>query len=131
MPVDFEAYDPSLGRIDLAKGTNARAILAFLIEHAGVGFTPREIHEATGVARGSVGPTLDRLAEHGLVRHKGEYWAAPSDDRLAAAVSIALSMDTVRERFGDDWYGRHPDWADDLPDLGERGEDPTPEVEPE
>jgi len=122
MPVDFEAYDPSQGRMDLAEGTNARRVLAFLAGHPDVGFTPKEIHEATGVARGSVGPTLRRLAEHGLVRHKGDYWAATEDDRLAAIASVALSMDAVRERFDDDWYGRNPDWADDLPDIGERGD---------
>lgn len=124
MPVDFEAYDPSQGRLDLAEGTNARRILSFLAEHAGIGFTPKEINEATGVPRGSVGPTLRRLAEHGFVRHKGEYWAAVDDDRLAAIASVALSMDSVEERLGDDWYGRNPDWADGLPDLGERDEEP-------
>ena len=123
MPVDFDAYDPGQGRMDLAEGTNARRILAFLAGHPDVGFTPKEIHEATGVARGSVGPTLRRLAEHGLVRHKGDYWATADDDRLAAISSVALSMDAVRERFGDDWYGQNPDWADDLPDLGEREDD--------
>ena len=122
MPVDFESYDPSQGRIDLDEGTNARRILSFLAEHAGVGFAPKEIHEATGVARGSVGPTLRRLAEHGLVRHKGEYWAAVDDDRLVAIASVALSMDAAEEQLGDDWYGQNPDWADDLPDLGERGD---------
>lgn len=120
MPVDFEAYDPSQGRLDLAEGTNAHRILSFLSEHSGLGFTPKEISEATGVARGSVGPTLRRLAEHGFVRHKGEYWAAVDDDRLAAIVGVALSMDAIEARLGDDWFGRNPDWADDLPDLGER-----------
>ena len=123
MPVDFEAYDPSRGRLDLDEGTNAHRILSFLVDHADLGFTPKEIHEATGVARGSVGPTLRRLAEHGVVRHKGEYWAAVADDRLAAIAGVALSLDAVEERLGDDWFGRNPDWADDLPDLGERDGD--------
>ena len=122
MPVDFEAYDPNQGRMDLAEGTNARRILSFLVGHPDVGFTPKEVHEATGVARGSVGPTLRRLAEQGMVRHKGDYWAATDDDRLAAITSVVLSMDAVRERFEDDWYGQNPDWADDLLDLGEREE---------
>jgi len=58
MPVDFEAYDPNQGRMDLAEGTNARRILSFLVGHPDVGFTPKEVHEATGVARGSVGPKI-------------------------------------------------------------------------
>lgn len=109
MPVDFEAYDPSQGRMDLNEGTNAHRILSFLVGHTDLGFTPKEIHEATVVARGSVGPTLRRLAEHGLVRHKGEYWAAADDDRLAGIAGVALSLDAVEERFGDDRYGRNPD----------------------
>ena len=81
MPVDFETYSPENGRIDLGEGTNARAILSVLLEHPGVGFTPAELHEQTGVARGSVGPTLSRLEDAGLVRHKGDYWAVAEDDR--------------------------------------------------
>lgn len=123
MPVDFETYDPDRGRIDLDEGTNAHRILAFLVDHVDLGFTPKEIHQATGVARGSVGPTLRRLEEHGFVRHKGEYWAAVDDDRLATIASVALSMDAIEERFGDDWYGRNSEWADDLLDLGERDEE--------
>lgn len=120
MPVEFGSYDPAQGRLDLSEGTNARTVLAFLADHPGVGFTPKEIHEATGVVRGSVGPTLRRLARHGLVEHKGDYWAVADDDRLAAITGVALSMDAVEGRSGTDWYGRNPDWADDLPDLGER-----------
>jgi hypothetical protein len=129
MPVEFEAYDPSRGRIDLSEGTNAERILVFLVNHPDLGFTPREIHEETGVARGSVGPTLRRLADHGLVRHKGDYWAAAAEDRLATIASTAMSMDAVGELLGDDWYGRNPDWADDLPDLGEREGEPSTDAE--
>lgn len=130
MPVEFESYDPSRGRLDLSEGTNARAILVFLAEHHDLGFTPKEIQEATGIPRGSVGPTLRRLAEHGLVRHKGGYWAAAAEDRFGAIVGVALSLEAVEERMGGDWYGQNPHWADDLPDLGERGDgtECTPET---
>lgn len=122
MPVEFEAYDPSQGRLDLTEGTNAYAILAFLAEHPDLGFTPKEISEGTAVARGSVGPTLRRLSDHGLVRNKGDYWSVV-DDRLSAIASVVLSMDAVDANLGDDWYSRNPTWADDLPDLGERDEE--------
>lgn len=78
------------------------------------------------MARGSVGPTLRRLAEHGLVEHKGEYWAA-SEERLAAVAGVALSMDAIEDRHGDDWFGRNPEWADELPDLGERNDEAVDE----
>ena len=116
--MEFEAYDPSHGRLDLAEGTNAHTILAFLAGHPELGFTPKEIAAGTGVARGSVGPTLRRLADHGLVRNKGDYWSVV-DDRLSAIASVALSMDAVGDRLGDDWYDQHPGWANDLPDLDE------------
>lgn len=117
MPVQFDDFDPERGRIDISEGTNAHAIIAFLADHPDLGFTPKEIHEETNVARGSVGPTLERLREHGLVRHKGDYWAIAPDDRLATVEGIALSAVAVADE--DDWYARSDDWADDLPDLDE------------
>lgn len=127
MPVDFEDYSPDDGRIDLAEGTNARRLLTLLLEHPGVGFTPAELAERTDVARGSVNPTLARLERAGLVRHKGDYWAAVEDDRLAAASAAVLGLDAASEAHGDDWYADNPDWSEDLPDLsdGEEGEDGT------
>lgn len=114
MPVEFERHDPDRGRIDLSEGTNAHTILSFLAARPDLGFTPKEIHEGTGVPRGSVGTTLSRLESHGLVRHRGEYWAIEEDDRVASVVGTALSMEATES---DDWYTANPDWADDLPDL--------------
>ncbi|MFC6763571.1 MarR family transcriptional regulator [Natrinema soli] len=119
MPVDFREYSADQGRIDLTEGTNARTLLSFLLEHQGIGFTPAELHEEAGVARGSVSPTLSRLEQAGLVRHEGNYWAAAEDDRLAAASASIVGLATVEEDYGDDWYGQNPDWAEDLPDLSE------------
>lgn len=123
MPVDFETYSAENGRVDLTDGTNARKLLEFLLEHPGVGFTPAELHERTGVSRGSVNPTLSRLEDVGLVRHKGDYWAAAEDDRLAAASASILGVRSVAERHDDDWYARNSDWAEELPDVSEGGED--------
>lgn len=123
MPVKFDEYDPvdTDGRLlDLGEGTNAQTILAFLLEHGEYGFTPKEIHEATGVARGSVSPTLLRLDEHGLVRHKGNQWAAAADDRIAAYQGTYLSLEAISDRHADDWYANNPGWEDDIEDLRER-----------
>lgn len=119
MPVEFDTYSPDDGRLDLTEGTNAHALLSFLLEHPEVGFTPAELHERTGVARGSINPTLARLEQAGLVRHKGEYWAAAEDDRLAAASAAVLGVEAAAEASSDDWYARNPGWADDLPDRRE------------
>ena len=117
MPVEFDSYDPSQGRLDLSEGTNAHAILSFLSRHPGTGFTPKEIHEATGIPRGSVSPTLQRLDDWDLVRHKGEYWAIAEDDRLGAVAAMLTGLEAVSDRYGDDAYARDDGWAEDLPDL--------------
>ena len=117
MPVDFETHDPGDSRVDLSEGSNARRLLAFLLEHPTVGYTPAELAEETGVARGSVGPTLSRLEAAGLVRHKEPYWAAAEDDRLAAAVASFVGVETTAATYSDDWYAQNDGWAEELPDL--------------
>lgn len=119
MPVDFEEYAPDDGRIDLTERTNAHTLLSFLIEHPGVGFTPAELHEQTDVPRGSINPTLARLERGGLVRHKGDYWAAADDDRLVAASAAVLGLEAVHAAHSDDWYAQNQGWADDRDDLGD------------
>lgn len=123
MPVEFDTYSPDDGRLDLTDGTNAHTLLSFLLEHPDIGFTPAELHERTGVPRGSVNPTLARLEDAGLVRHKGEYWAAAEDDRLAAASAAVLGVQAASDAHGEDWYAHNPGWAEDLPDLSERETD--------
>lgn len=117
MGVRFDDYDPNDGRIDLSTGTNAHTILSFLAENPDIGYAPKEIHEATGVPRGSVGSTLSRLQNHGLVRHKGDYWAIAEDDRLGSFVAMDHSLDAFVNQS--DRYTETEDWDEDLPDLDE------------
>ena len=104
MPVEFDSYRASRDGHDfdwtLREGSNAHAILSFLAEHPEQGFTPKEIHEATGVARGSVGKTLQRLEDRQLVRHAEPYWAIGDDDRVGAYLGMLSSLDAVAEREG-------------------------------
>jgi DNA-binding transcriptional ArsR family regulator len=115
MPVEFEKYRESRDDDDddddfdwtLREGSNAHTILSFLAEHPEQEFTPKEIHEATDVTRGSVGKTLQRLEERQLVRHAEPYWAIGEDDRVGAYLGMLSSLDTVTEREGiedyDEW----------------------------
>lgn len=119
MPVDFETHEPGNPRIDLSEGTNARQLLEFLLQTPTVGYTPAELAAETGIPRGSIGPTLQRLAAAGLVRHKEPYWAAAEDDRIAAATAAFLGIEATAARYTDDWYAQNEDWAEELPDLSE------------
>lgn len=119
MPVDFESYQPS----DLPRReTNGRAILEFLADHPEKGYRPSEIADALDIPRGSVGTTLSRLHDRGLVRHKGDYWAIDTG-ALDAHAAAALGLAAVAEQFEGDYYDKNPDWADDLPDLDDREDD--------
>jgi hypothetical protein len=110
MPVQFDEYDSSDDGVEWAirENSNAHRILAFLLAYPDIGFTPSEIADATDVPKGSVGPTLQRLRERDLVRHKRPYWSAARDDRIAAYEAMLASMETLADRYGDDGW-RHVD----------------------
>lgn len=103
MPINIDRLDEEPAEVlDLREGTQPYRILQFLAEHSDKAFTQTEIHEATGIKRGSVGSALSRLDDRGLVRHRGRYWGVAEDDRLAsfAAQTRASSASTT-----DDYYG--------------------------
>jgi transcription initiation factor IIE alpha subunit len=116
MPVEFKEYrESSEGEgVDwtLREGSNAHKVLAFLSEHPEQGFTPKEIHEATGVTRGSVGKTLQRLKERQLVRHAEPYWAIGDEDRVNTYLSMVSSLDAIAEREGTEDYNEWRTAAD-------------------
>ena len=115
MPVDFEAYDPegTDGGLRITDGSNAYKILQFLSKRPESGFTPKEISEETDVPRGSVGTTLSRLKDRGLVRHKEPYWAIGEDDRLAAYGAMVHGINAAADRFGDEDWGEWEETAVD------------------
>jgi DNA-binding IclR family transcriptional regulator len=105
MPIGIDQFheDPPAA-LDLLEGTNSHRILQFLAENDDRAFTRTEIHEATGIERGSVGATLSRLEYRNLVRHRGRYWAIGEDDRLAsyAAQTRASSASTNDDSYGEE-----------------------------
>lgn len=103
MPIPADRLDEEpVEVLDLQEGTQPYRILQFLAENDDKAFRQSEIHEATGIKRGSVGAALSRLEDRGLVRHRGRYWAIAEDDRLASFVAQthASSASTT-----DDYYG--------------------------
>lgn len=105
MPIGIDAFDDEPEEaLDVAPGTQPYRVLAFLAKHDDQAFTQTEIHEETGIKRGSVGTVLSRLEDRGLVRHRGRYWAIAEDERLAsfAAQRAASSASTTDDYYGED-----------------------------
>lgn len=113
MPVDFNSYDPDDHSLHLTENSNAHIILTFLAEHPSQGYTPKEICEKTGIQRGSVGTTLSRLHDRGLVRHKKPYWSIGDDDRLASYGAMVHGLTAADDRFGDEDFGNWQETAVD------------------
>jgi len=103
MPISIDRFDDEPAEVlDLQEGTQPYQILQFLAEHSDQAFTQTELHEETGIKRGSVGAALSRLEDRGLVRHRGRYWAIAEDDRLA---SYAAQIGASSSSTTDDYYG--------------------------
>lgn len=77
-----------------------------------------EIADETGITRGSVGPTLNRLEEDGYVDHRANYWRV-SESFLASRSGLAHTSD-VATRYDDGEEFDVSAWA-------ERAEDETAE----
>ena len=103
MPISVDQLNEEPTEVlDLQAGTQPHRILQFLTENDDKAFTQTEIHNAMDIKRGSVGAVLSRLADRGLVRHRGRYWAIAEDDRLA---SYAAQWNASSASTNDDYYG--------------------------
>ena len=108
MPIskdEFRSIDedrPSLP--DLAPDTTQGAVYRFLLEHTHQAFRQREIVDAVDVPDGSVGPTLKRLEEHGLVEHRDRFWSIADAEHAVASTGIhgAATVDARDGGFSDD-----------------------------
>ena len=108
MPIDIERFESDPEEDLQSRGrTNAEVILSFLATSPEQAYTPKEIHEATDVARGSVGVVLSRLEDRDLVRHRGDYWAVAANGDVDQTLNAMRTANTVTERFGpedpDEW----------------------------
>jgi len=103
MPIDIERFesDPE-EELKQQGGTNAEVILSFLASSPDKAYTPKEIHEATEIPRGSVGVVLSRLENRGLVRHRGDYWAVATGEDVEQTLNSMRTANTVTDRLGDE-----------------------------
>jgi predicted transcriptional regulator of viral defense system len=113
MPIDREEFEKSPDeRMSVGSGTNADVVLTFLSENPDKAYTLEEVHDETGVKKGSLGAVLSRLRERGLVKHRGKYWTIEDDDRLASAAAAELAESTVLE---EDEFDKE-EWLEHAPD---------------
>lgn len=87
MPISADRFDKIEDDNSPTPGTNAHKILTFLESHPDQAFSQSEIVDATGVTRGSLGPTLVRLREAGRVDHKAKYWRVSDHVRSVEAAT--------------------------------------------
>ena len=89
---------------DLAPDTTQGAVYRFLLKHADQAFRQREIVDAVDVPEGSVGPTLKRLEEHGLVEHRDRFWTSADAEHAVASAGLhgAAPADDIDGGFSDD-----------------------------
>ena len=108
MPIDIERFEEdSTDALRAGGRTNAEELLSFLAASPDKAYTPKEIHESTGVARGSVGVVLSRFEDRGLVRHRGDYWAIADADDIETTLSALSTARAATDQLGpedpDEW----------------------------
>lgn len=121
--IDDEAEGPGL---DLSRDTTQGRIYRFLLRNAEKAFRQKEIVEAVDVPKGSVGPTLDRLAERGLLDHRERYWTVADAEHATASAGRlgAASADEIDGGFSDEDVARWMETAvDPIPDPVREGEE--------
>lgn len=133
MPItedEFQTIDEDTPAVDLGPDTTQGEIYRFLLEKADKAFRQREIVNAVDVPQGSVGPTLKRLEDHGLVEHRGRYWKIADAEHATASAGLlgAATTDEIDGGFSDEAIDEWMDTAVDPiegrdEDSGEKADD--------
>ncbi len=122
MPIpadEFQTIDEGAPVIDLAPDTTQGKIYWFLLENADRAFRQREIVDAVDVPRGSVGPTLKRLEQRGLVEHRGRYWKIAEAEHAISSAGL-LGAGTADEIDGGFSDGEIDEWMETAVDPIDR-----------
>lgn len=89
MPIPKERFE-TIADDRISPGTNAERIMTFLLENEAYAFRMTEIADGADIPQGSVGPTLRRMEEDGLVDHRATYWRV-SDSYLASNAGLSMA----------------------------------------
>lgn len=119
MPIDIKQFEEGRPEELRASGrTNAEKVLGFLAASPEQAYTPKEIHEATDIPRGSVGVVLSRLEERGYVRHRGDYWAIADDEDIEKTLAAMTTARAATDRLGPE---DPEEWGPGVDDESEDG----------
>jgi predicted transcriptional regulator len=107
MPIPKDRFD-AIDENGVTPQTNAEKIVAFLLRNQDLAYRMSEIAQELDIPQGSVGPTLKRLADDGLVVHRDRYWAiddsyAATREGLALTGATAAAYDDGKEFDVDAW----------------------------
>lgn len=132
MPIskdEFQTIDEAGSSLpDLAPDTTQGKLYRFLLEHADQAFRQREIVDAVDVPEGSVGPTLKRLEQHGLVEHRDRFWAITDAEHAVASAGLhgVATADEIDGGFSDEdvdaWMETAVDPIEEKPGHNDEGE---------
>lgn len=103
MPIEKSEFERLPAEaLELKADSQPYEVLMFLVENAEHAFTTSEIADETNIETSSARTVLHRLGERGLVVHKGRYWTAAEDDRLASygAQKAQSSASAEEEYYG-------------------------------
>lgn len=101
MPIDIDRFESESADALGGGRSQPERVLSFLVQNADKAFRPVEISDATDVPENSINAVLKRLADRGLVRHKGTYWAVTADtERLRDLTHYRLVTESMNDLYG-------------------------------
>jgi DNA-binding MarR family transcriptional regulator len=113
MPISTDRFE-TIDDDAVSPETNADRITQFLLENDDLAYRMSEIVEALDIPRGSVGPTLSRLEDAGVVDHRANYWRI-SDHYTASAAGLAHTAEAASQ-YDDGKEFDVASWAADADD---------------
>jgi hypothetical protein len=119
MPISADQFD-HLGHDTptFEEGTDACNVLSFLIENRDKAFKQGEISDAIGISSDSTSVVVIQLEKLGIVEHKGQYWRAAPDYRIASFETALISQQTIADHYGDEEFDKEQ-WLKHAPDKQE------------
>jgi predicted ArsR family transcriptional regulator len=89
----------------------------------GPSITSSDVATILGCSTEAARRKLKRLHEDGTVRRRKTgrtvLWWLTSETDDESEFARQVSRKAIANQYGDDYFGKNPEWADDLSDLGE------------